>query len=74
MQAYMTQAEAARILAARQMHGDPHPGYGVVSMPTHDDIAKRAYDFYVRKGRVPGQCQQNWHQAEYDLRTGGCQP
>lgn len=36
--------------------------------PAHDDIARRAYDIYVRKGRPQGQCQENWKQAERELR------
>jgi hypothetical protein len=46
-----------------------HPGRGVITIPTHDDIAKRAYDIYVERGRKQGQCEQNWHQAELELRT-----
>ena len=38
---------------------------------THDEIAERAYDIYVRNGRHENQCQQNWEQAENDLRHQG---
>lgn len=34
----------------------------------HEEIAVRAYGIYERKGRVKGQCQQNWDQAELELR------
>jgi len=38
---------------------------------THDQIAERAYDIYVKNGRHGDQCQQNWEQAENDLRHQG---
>lgn len=37
--------------------------------PTHDQIARRAYEIYVRNGRIDGRCQRNWEQAERELRT-----
>ena len=68
MRPAMTQSEAKRTLAAEQTHDDLHPGHGVIAIPTHDDIATRAYGIYVASGRKQGHCTQNWHQAEYDLR------
>ena len=38
---------------------------------THSQIAERAYDIYVQNGRLENQCQQNWQQAENDLRHQG---
>jgi DUF2934 family protein len=70
MNKYSTQSEANRVLAAGQTHGDLHPGRGIITMPTHDDIARRAYDIYVTSGSKRGQCLQNWRQAEHELRTG----
>ena len=37
------------------------------SGPTHDAIARRAYEIYVEKGLKQGHCMQNWQQAERDL-------
>jgi hypothetical protein len=74
MNKYTTQSEATRILSAGQTHGDLHPGPGVITLPTHDDIAKRAYDIYVKSGRRQGQCKQNWQEAEHDLRTRDRRP
>jgi len=74
MNKYTTQSEATRILAAKQTHSDLHAGQGVITMPTHDDIAKRAYDIYVKNGRKQGQCKQNWQQAEHELRTADSRP
>jgi len=69
MNKYTTRSEATRDLAAQQTHSDLHPGHGVIALPTHEEIAKRAYEIYVKTGRKQGQCTKNWHQAEHDLRT-----
>lgn len=34
---------------------------------THDDIARKAYEIWLAKGRPLGQDQQNWHEAEAEL-------
>lgn len=50
----------------------PHAGScGESCAPTHDDIARRAYDIYVKAGRKQGQCKQNWQQAEQSLHEQG---
>ena len=48
-----------------------HPASASITMPAHDDIAKRAYEIYVDKGRQQGQCEQDWLQAEGDLLARG---
>lgn len=47
----------------------PHPccGTGKSCLPTHDEIAHRAYDIYVASDHQQGQCARNWHQAEQQL-------
>jgi hypothetical protein len=65
-----TQVEAAGACPSPQKSAAP----SVSAMPVaraHDEIARRAYDIYVKKGRQPGQCQQNWQQAEQDLQHQG---
>lgn len=42
-------------------------GPSLTAAPTHQEIAKRAYDIYVQKGRRLGDCEQNWKQAEQEL-------
>jgi hypothetical protein len=74
MSKYTTQSEATRTLAAQQTHTDLHPGHGVITMPTHNDIAKRAYDIYVKTGCKQGQCTKNWQQAEHELRASDRRP
>ena len=36
--------------------------------PTHDEIARRAYELFEKRGGEPGHEQEDWHQAEKDLR------
>lgn len=42
-------------------------GHPVVQ-PSREDIAKRAYEIYEESGCVEGRCEQNWHEAERELR------
>jgi hypothetical protein len=35
---------------------------------SHDDIARRAYEIYLRSGMLGGRCTVHWLQAEYELR------
>jgi hypothetical protein len=46
-------------------------GSALTPAPSHDDIARRAYEIYVKKGCQQGQCKQNWRQAEQDLGGQG---
>ena len=48
----------------RQQQSRP-PG---AAAPSHEAIARRAYEIWERKGRLDGQCQQNWQEAEAELR------
>src|SRR5687768_15158905 len=36
--------------------------------PIHDDIARRAYQLYEERGREHGRDQEDWYQAERELR------
>jgi len=38
--------------------------------PTHDDIAKRAYELYLERGSVEGHHEEDWLLAEAELRRG----
>lgn len=35
--------------------------------PTHEEIAARAYQLYIERGRVDGYDKDDWLQAEYEL-------
>jgi hypothetical protein len=71
MNDFMDQSKATRRSATQPTQEARKPAPAVTTVLTHDDIAKRAYDIYVQKGRQPGQCKQNWLQAERDLRRPG---
>ena len=71
MKQYMTQSKAKQSLAAGQTHEDLIPGTGVLTVPTHEQIAMRAYDIYVQTGCLKGRCQDNWNQAVRDLQSDG---
>jgi len=43
----------------------------LMTVVTHEDIAQRAHDIYVKSGFRQGQSKQNWEQAERDLRDHG---
>lgn len=38
-------------------------------MPTHDQISKRAHDIWMKRGCKFGQDEQNWLEAETQLRA-----
>ena len=67
----MSHSKGTHTFATQKTVNAPHTVLAVASMPTHDDIAKRAYDIYIRTGSRQGQCKQNWQQAEQDLRNEG---
>ena len=39
-------------------------------LPTHDQIARRAYEIWLQSGCVSGRDVENWTQAERELSTG----
>ena len=64
MKTFTTESKTA------QTSGDGRYGQVVSLMPTHDEIAKRAYEIYIKKGRRQGQSERDWQQAENELRNG----
>lgn len=50
-------------------HSAGSPFAGVAA--SHEVIARRAYDIYMKTGRIQGHCEQNWLQAEKE--TGASQ-
>jgi hypothetical protein len=38
--------------------------------PTHEQIARRAYEIFLARGGQPGSAEQDWHQAERELKLG----
>jgi len=37
--------------------------------PTHEEISRRAYDLWVKRGGVGGNAQEDWLRAEQELRS-----
>jgi len=56
----------------RTKGGRPSAG-SELPTPSHDEIARRAYELFQRRGGEPGHEQDDWLQAEQDLR-GAEQP
>ena len=49
-------------------NGGPQPSTaGTNHSPNQDDVARRAYELYVARGRVPGHELEDWIQAELEL-------
>jgi len=61
-------------MATMQMAGEMNTSatssmmYMAVPRVTHDAVARRAYEIYLWTGRKSGRCEDNWAQAERDLR------
>ncbi len=70
MDDFVLQLDSTRVSTAPEKHASPQAGPTTLltSSSAHDDIARRAYDIYDKNGRQQGQCQQNWQQAERELR------
>lgn len=48
--------------------GDPSGFWIITTEPTHDDIARRAYELYQQRGCTDGEDWRDWFQAENELR------
>jgi hypothetical protein len=69
MSKHMTHSNATQMSAMQQGHKALHSGPLATIVPTHKDIAKRAYEIYVEKDCRQGQSEQNWLQAEQELKN-----
>jgi hypothetical protein len=69
MSKYMTKSKATQMSDMQRAHKAPHPGQAAATMPTHKDISRRAYEIYVENGGKEGQSEQNWLQAEQELKN-----
>jgi DNA relaxase NicK len=65
----MTQSKATQMSAMQQGHKASHPGPAATALPKHIDIARRAYEIYVEKGSQQGQSEQDWLQAEQEMKN-----
>ena len=69
MSKYMTKSKATQMSEMQHVHKAPHPEQVATTMLTHEDISRRAYEIYVRNGCKEGQSEQNWLQAEQELKN-----
>ena len=69
MNKYRNKSKGRQVFATQQMLNAPHPEPVATAMLTHDDIAKHAHEIYVKKGYQQGQSEQNWLQAERDMKN-----
>jgi hypothetical protein len=69
MSKHMTHSNATQMSAMQQEHKALHSGPLATIVPTHKDIAKRAYEIYAGKDRRQDQSEQNWLQAEQELKN-----
>ena len=69
MNKYDNQSKGRQVFAAQQMLNAAHAGPVAAALLTHEDIAKHAYKIYVDKGRRQDQSEQDWLQAEQELKN-----
>ena len=69
MNKYTNQSKSKQVHAAQQMRNASHPEPVVAAMLTHEDIARHAHEIYVEKGYRQGQSEQDWLQAEQELKN-----
>jgi Protein of unknown function (DUF2934) len=69
MSKYMTRSKATQISDMQREHKTPHPGQVATIALTHEDVSNRAYEIYVENSCKEGQSEQNWLQAEQELKN-----
>ena len=69
MSKYVTRSKASQMSTMQQEHKASYPGSGSIAVLTHKEIARRAYEIYVEKGCQQDQSEQNWLQAEQELKS-----
>ena len=67
----MSQSKATQAFSNQPTRTVPDAASAGTPRPTHAEIAERAYEIYLKKGRQQGQCDRNWLQAEQELRKQG---
>jgi len=69
MNKYKSQSKSKQVHAIQQMLNPSHPDPVVAAMLKHEDIARHAHEIYVETGCRQGQSEQNWLQAEQELKN-----
>jgi hypothetical protein len=68
MKTFMTESKTAQTYPTQQKPGDGRHEQTAPLRPTHNEIARRAYEIYLKNGRMQGQSELDWLQAEKELR------
>jgi hypothetical protein len=66
---YSNKSKGRQVFAAQQVLNASHPAPVVATILTHEDIARHAYEIYAEAGYRQGHSEQNWLQAEQELRN-----
>jgi len=69
MNKYTNQSKSKQVHAAQQMQNASHPEPVVAAMFTQEDIARHAHEIYVEKGCRQDHSEQDWLQAEQELKN-----
>ncbi|RPJ38638.1 MAG: DUF2934 domain-containing protein [Planctomycetaceae bacterium] len=69
MNKYNNQSKSRQVRAAQQMRNASHPELVAAALLTHEDVARHAYEIYVEKGCQQDQSEQDWLQAEQELKN-----
>ncbi|AKJ01699.1 hypothetical protein ATI61_103411 [Archangium gephyra] len=69
-----THAKTSHPTPAQQMPENPARNAAASNrtQPTHEQIARRAYELFLARGGGHGQHEQDWAQAERELKLGRC--
>jgi len=67
MTTFATEKRVSRPFAGVQTPRVVPCGNGQPCSPTHEDIARRAYDIYIAHDRSDGRSDMDWRQAEEEL-------
>jgi hypothetical protein len=67
MTAFATEKQASRPFVGGQTPRFVACGNGQPCPPTHEEIARRAYDIYIAHDRSDGRSDMDWRQAEEEL-------
>lgn len=65
----MAPSKITQPFVPQQVDTDPRGRAVAVTMPIQEDIARRAYEIYLEKGCPQGQSEQNWLQAEQEMKN-----
>ncbi len=65
----MAPSKTTQPFGPQPAHNDPCGRAAAATMPRQEDIARRAYEIYVKTGCRQGQCERNWLEAEQEMKN-----